>query len=261
VGQVFGKLTVVAFARRSVTAGNRSLIWLCRCECGNPKEVYGTNLKYGRTRSCGCARGGWIGDANRTHGKRRTPEYTIWCLMRRRCLDAKCPEYKRYGGRGIQVCSDWLGPSGFASFVAHIGPRPTRKHSIDRFPNNDGNYEPGNVRWATPIEQANNKSTNVKYVYAGVWRTVSELARESGVREKLLRYRLSHGWSVSRAIADPSRIKARHPNLSQQEQERIARLRLTIPAAAVAAAVGVSLSTVKNVLRAARNLGRAKESA
>ena len=91
----------------------------------------------------------------RKHGGWGTPEYKAWGAMIARCGRQKHREYPNYGGRGISVHAEWR--NDFAAFLAYIGPRPSLEHSLDRFPNNDGNYEPGNVRWATPLEQAQNR--------------------------------------------------------------------------------------------------------
>src|SRR5690349_17126667 len=96
-----------------------------------------------------------------THGnairKQRTPEFNAWANMIQRCTNPRCPEFKRYGAVGIRICARW---QEFANFLADVGPRPSAEHSLDRFPNNNGNYEPGNVRWATAAEQQANLRTN-----------------------------------------------------------------------------------------------------
>jgi hypothetical protein len=145
-GQSFGRLTVIG---RAENAGKRTR-WLCRCECGGEKPFQRGDLLFGRAVSCGCYRNA----VHTKHGLCHTSEYSIWAGMNDRCSNPNNNAWKYYGGRGIKVCDRWR--ASFEAFFADIGPRPTSKHSIDRI-NNDGNYEPGNVRWATATVQANNK--------------------------------------------------------------------------------------------------------
>mgnify|MGYP001612801906 FL=1 len=91
---------------------------------------------------------------SRKHGKWKSSEYTIWSGIKQRCHNPKSPNYFKYGGRGIKVCELWR--SSFEAFYSYVGDRPSKEYSLDRFPNNDGNYEPGNTRWATREEQRAN---------------------------------------------------------------------------------------------------------
>jgi hypothetical protein len=136
------------------------------CDCGTSAVVSFKHLRNGASVSCGCFKRENAKRVNTKHGGSggwkgrvaRAPEYNIWLAMKMRCTNPRAPHWHRYGGRGISVCDRWTGDDGFASFLADVGPRPSPDHSIDRFPNNDGNYEPGNVRWATDLEQARNTS-------------------------------------------------------------------------------------------------------
>jgi hypothetical protein len=136
--------------------------------------------------------------------KTKCPEYRVYQSMKTRCYNNKEAGWSRYGGRGINVCKEWL--KDFWAFYDHIGPRPTQKHSIDRI-NNDGNYEPGNVRWVLPQENVRN-STSVKWLtHNGKTMTVGDWADCLGICPKTLSRRFSLGWSVEKALSTPKQTK------------------------------------------------------
>ena len=159
-GRKFGRLTVI---ERAPNYG-KSSVWFCRCDCGEEKIARSGHLRSGATTSCGCYRREVTGErtakANLKHGHAAhvaggaTSEYMTWQAAKGRCFNPKDKDYKNYGGRGITMCAEWR--DNFAAFYVHVGPKPAGL-TLDRYPNNDGNYEPNNVRWATPKEQANNK--------------------------------------------------------------------------------------------------------
>ena len=154
VGQKYSRLLVVEKTEKRATGGN--IIYRCLCDCGNYTFVSSCNLRSKSTSSCGCL----FGSNALKHGHRRshTGEYKTWEAMKTRCTNTKFKQFKDYGGRGIKVCEEWL--HSFENFLDYLietkmYPKPDGL-SIDRI-NNDGNYEPGNIRWATPSQQKYNQ--------------------------------------------------------------------------------------------------------
>jgi hypothetical protein len=156
VGSIFGRLIAI---ERMAPTKCRQAVWRCRCECGIEKEIRASSLMSGITSSCGCLRREIQPKIRLVHGdkpKRNVaPEYTAWTNMITRCANPKHNRWQHYGGRGIAVCRRWR--ASYQDFLADVGRRPSPGHSIDRYPDCDGNYEPGNVRWATAIEQRANQ--------------------------------------------------------------------------------------------------------
>lgn len=158
-GETFGRLTVVA---RVANDSKQKTCFRCRCVCGQERIVRSESLRSGHTQSCGCyneelKKGR---KAGLSHGYYGTPTYRSWTSAKSRCSNPKDPAYARYGGRGITMCARWR--DSFEAFLADMGLRPTAA-SLDRYPNNDGHYEPGNARWATPAEQNKNRRRGVAH--------------------------------------------------------------------------------------------------
>ena len=150
MGVRVGRLTVVGRA-----AGRRTgTTWLARCECGNEVEVLGANLRNGNSKSCGCLRSDKAKLTNLKHGRAHTLAYKRWESIKQRTSNSKNPSYRNYGGRGISMFPEWFGS--FDAFLAGVGECPGSEFSLDRI-DNDGNYEPGNVRWATRSQQMLNR--------------------------------------------------------------------------------------------------------
>lgn len=196
-GQKFGRLTPIGFVGFAVENNSgrqkRLAMFMCRCECGNTHVVKTTLLAKGGVRSCGCLQNEQRvknGKDTAKHGMHKTSEYTIWSLMKYRCGNPNSDVWLHYGGRGITVCERWR--DSFEAFYADMGPRPSPKHSIDRIDVN-GNYEPGNVRWATYSEQANNRRTNQLVKYDGEMITIAEASRRSGLNAGAITHRARVG--------------------------------------------------------------------
>ena len=197
-GQRFGHLTVI---KRAGSQG-KNTTWLCRCECGKECIVQSSNLKNQKNISCGCNRRQLASKKFKTHGMAKTRLYKEWRRMKERCHLKTKDGYERYGGRGITVCSEWLNSfEAFRDWALANGYRDNL--TLDRI-NVDGNYEPSNCRWATNSEQQSNKSSNRFITFDNRTQTLSQWARETGIRKDTLRCRLENGWSVERALKEPT---------------------------------------------------------
>lgn len=199
-GQRFGRLTALSPVRK----GNRAH-WVCRCDCGRLTSVSGVHLTTGHIRSCGCLLQEVAGLHSVTHGKTRrrnvSPEYVSWSHMRSRCCNPKNNAFHNYGGRGITVCPEWM--DNFQSFLDHIGPRPGKEYSVDRIDNN-GNYEPGNVRWSTQREQMRNVRKSRRIEACGIVATLAEWSERTSINYVTLFGRLKRGWPPEKAFSTPA---------------------------------------------------------
>lgn len=139
---------------------------------------------------------------NRKHGRYGTPEYRSWQAMLARCYNQNSTHFKDYGGRGIFVCDGWR--HSFESFFIDLGIRPSMSHTLDRFPNNDGNYEPGNCRWATRQEQARNRRSGFLITLDGVTKCAAEWEILKGLPTTILYKRIRSGMTPEEAMNTPS---------------------------------------------------------
>ena len=180
-GSRFGRWTVL---RRGSKTKNWQQKWICQCDCGTEREVGQDHLKAGRSVSCGCYQRDVLSGMKTIHGHaargRKTTEYTIWESMRARCNTPTNRAYHHYGGRGIKLCERWQ--DSFEAFLADMGPRPSKRHSVDRIDNN-GDYEPGNCKWATRAEQLANtrRSVPVERSDGEIFPTMAHGARSIGI--------------------------------------------------------------------------------
>jgi hypothetical protein len=178
----------------------RRILWRCLCDCGNETQATASAIRLGLNKSCGCL----TGPKGKSHtGDSKRPEYAIWAGIRQRCNNPNDTEaFKLYGARGISVHPEWDIPDGFASFLAHVGERPGPGYSIDRTDNSRG-YEPGNLRWATPKEQAQNRRDNHLLTIDGRTLCASEWARFAGIKVATIFARLRVGIPMEMLLASP----------------------------------------------------------
>lgn len=153
----FGRLVAISQLYRNK---NLKYVWLCRCDCGNMKEVVDASLKNGDIKSCGCL----AIEAVSKHNKSNTKEYRVWADMIQRCTNPKSNNYKFYGAKGISVCDIWV--KSFEEFYKDMGPKPGVNFSIDRI-DCAGNYNKSNCRWATREEQDANRTSSRIIEYNG----------------------------------------------------------------------------------------------
>lgn len=190
-GVRFDRLTAVELVSRENKYNDHQ--WRFVCDCGKTVVLRIKSVRSGHTGSCGCKAVEVLSARNTTHGLSgaQRNEYRSWKDMRSRCNNPRDSDYKDYGGRGIAVCEKW---SSFRQFFADMGVKPDRT-TLDRMDVN-GNYEPGNCRWATAKEQANNKRTNVYISISGVEKTLQEWSDFYGVRRETARWRMKQGWTI-----------------------------------------------------------------
>ena len=205
-GRRFGRLVVQHFDEAPRT--HAAAKWVCLCDCGRRISARADVLQVGRVASCGCLARDvhaesavLVGKANATHsntiGGRYSPTYTSWMAMRQRCNDKGNINYANYGGRGIAVCDRW---ASFENFLVDMGERPEGM-TLDRFPDQNGNYEPSNCRWATMQEQQSNRRDNMMIEVDGKTQTLTQWSREAGLDPRLVSVRIRKlGWDAKRAL-------------------------------------------------------------
>ncbi|GAA0265129.1 hypothetical protein GCM10008922_25250 [Faecalicatena contorta] len=201
IGSKFNRLLVVSEYPKDKYSHKR---FLCQCDCGNEVVVLKGQLTSGKTGSCGCYQRDRAREAQLKHGMANTKIYYVWKDIIQRCSNANSKSYSNYGHRGISVCDDWLGTNGFEKFYQWALDNGYREGlEIDRIKNN-GNYEPSNCRWATKIQQANNKRNNIVIKHNEKEMTVSQWARELGIDDKKIRQRIQKlGWDNEKSIMVP----------------------------------------------------------
>lgn len=188
----------------------------CLCACGMTLNVDYYQFLNGKTKSCGCYRSDRASEAGRRIGFKRThgesvhagnsTEYRIWSGIIQRCCNPNDAAYGDYGGRGISICERWR--NSYEAFLEDVGRRPAAL-SLDRWPNQNGNYEPGNVRWATAQQQQRNKRDNRLLTWDYRTQSVSAWSEEKGWPRTIIDNRLRKGWDVEKIFTTKPRLDKR----------------------------------------------------
>jgi len=207
IGKRFGRLTVIAFGEKHrYPCGSLRWKWKCRCDCGKETIVDATTLRRGVSKSCGCLASETTRTRSFKHGcanrKNIVPEYYSWKAMTRRCRDQQDDNYYLYGARGINVCNEWMD---IRKFIADVGKRPSARHTLERIDNSIG-YFPGNVKWALPKEQANNRRDNRVVEFNGKTQTIQKHCDDLGMRRGPVSSRLDRGWTVENTFSIPIKV-------------------------------------------------------
>lgn len=204
-GKRFGRLTIIAFeiADKGTYSETR---WIVRCDCGTLKSVSPRKILSGNTQSCGCLRSEQTVDYNKhskkKHGGRYERLYTVWHNMKQRCYSETCKDYPNWGGRGICVCDEWKNDyANFRDWSLNNGYDP--QLSLDRI-DVDGNYEPGNCRWADWHTQAKNRTSSLNFEINGEVKNLADIAEEHGIKYGTLYKRIYlYKWPIEKAVNTP----------------------------------------------------------
>jgi transcriptional regulator with XRE-family HTH domain len=196
LGNRYGMLIVTKY---SGTRGANHKYWECKCDCGNETVARGSHLIAGNVKSCGCIRGEWMKQNSSQNGLSRSRIYNIWRSMLKRCYLPTNPSYIHYGGRGISVCDEWK--NNFQSFYKwSIENGYKEKLTIDRIDVN-GNYEPSNCRWATPKQQANNRTNTTLITLNGETHSASEWSEILKIPRVTIKNRLRKGMNIEKVLS------------------------------------------------------------
>jgi len=198
IGKRFGRVIVLSLSR----AAGRSSVVDCRCDCGDERAYFITNLRNQVEPMCPLCRE----KSRPAKGKSgKHPLFNIWKAMIQRCENPNHTWYERYGGRGVRVCERWR--SNFEAFAADVGDRPSLTHTLDRI-DGDGDYELSNVRWATPTIQQRNRCDTLRIEWEGRTMSGKEAADIAGLGLATFYYRLNAGWPMVRIMTTPSTMTA-----------------------------------------------------
>jgi hypothetical protein len=212
IGNVYGRLTVL----KEIGRKRGAVLFLCKCECGNEKEITGGDLRSGKVHSCGCYKSEKLTNENKTHGLKNSRIYGIYYGMISRCYNQNATHYENYGGRGIFICKDWLDDfMNFYNWSLANGYRDDL--TLDRIDVN-GNYQPSNCRWVTMKEQGFNKRNNHYVEIDGEIKTITEWSDIYSINPQTVHCRMERGWDVIYALTSP--INEKFINKRYMENEK-----------------------------------------
>jgi len=186
-GNKYSSITAI---RPSGACASGDIRWIFSCDCGVEFEANGYYARIGKIKTCPSCSKERVRRSTIKHGLSESIEFSTWTDIQTRCYNKRSASYNNYGGRGITVCNKWR--ASFSSFLRDMGRRPSKHHSIDRI-NNNGNYEPDNCRWATRIEQANNRRTNRTVKIDGNKKSIMEIASNAGLPYATVWQRIKSG--------------------------------------------------------------------
>ena len=203
-GDRYARLEII----EEVEQVNHKRMFLCKCDCGVTKSISLSGLRHGKTQSCGCLQVERIVALDTSHGLSKTRLYRIWCHMNDRCLNPNDARYRRYGGRGIKICTEWRKFEQFYCWAIDNG--YDESLTLDR-KNNNGGYSPQNCKWSTAKEQSNNRSNNTLITFNGLVMTIAQWAEMLGINQSTLAMRIRvSGWCAEKALTTPRREGKRH---------------------------------------------------
>lgn len=211
IGTKVGYLMVIGVGEHQIRAdGYGGATSQCRCKCGVEIDFLNTGLRRKKRLSCGCKTTRW-------YGENFTPEWHALKAAIQRCHNPSHPSWDDYGGRGITVCDEWR--RDYRAFLACVGRRPSSRYSLDRFPDNDGNYEPDNVRWRTAAQQARNKRNNRILAFDGIVQALTDWASLRGWSDNTIAGRLDRGWSIEEALTINPDLRNKKIGIHRRREE------------------------------------------
>lgn len=202
LGQRFGRWTVLERAANTKAGQAR---WICRCDCGTQATVISQSLRSDISKSCGCYNLENITSHGQSIGGVRSREFRIWGAIKQRCLNPNHQSFKNYGGRGIAMCAEW--ENSFETFFRDMGQCPPNC-SIDRFPDNNGDYKKSNCRWATQAEQHRNKRNNHLLTLNGESLCIADWSERVSIKVETIHARLRQGWTHEKTLTYPVTLKS-----------------------------------------------------